>query len=81
MKVELKQVASLDEEQAIICAYEVTDAIRSAIDILDNNCRVIPVMKDDKTLMCPTDKIYYIESVDKHSYVYTKDDCYQTKLP
>jgi len=29
--------------------------------------------------MCRTDKIYYIESVDKHTYVYTKDQCYETK--
>lgn len=29
--------------------------------------------------MCKTDKIYYIESVDKRSYVYTKENCYETK--
>ena len=40
---------------------------------------IIPVQHDDKTMMCRTDQIYYIESVDKRSFVYTKAGCYETK--
>ena len=79
MRVEIKQVDSYTEEQAVISAVKITEEIQSAIDILDHNCRVIPVVTEAETVMCRTDKIYYIESVDKHSYVYTKDHCYETK--
>jgi len=79
MRVEVKQVGSYNEEQAIISAVTITEEIQSAIDILDSNCRVIPVISESETVMCRTDKIYYIESVDKHTYVYTKDHCYETK--
>lgn len=40
---------------------------------------MIPVIKADETVMCRTDKIYYIESVDKRTYIYTKDECFETK--
>lgn len=79
MKVEIKQVHSREEEQAVISAVMITEEIQNAIDILDNNCRVIPVITESETVMCRTDKIYYIESVDKRSYVYTKENCYETK--
>lgn len=79
MKVEIKQVISKEDEQAVISAVTITEDIQNAIDILDNNCRVIPVLSDGDTVMCKTDKIYYIESVDKRSYVYTKENCYETK--
>ena len=79
MRVEIKQVDSYTEEQAVISAVKITEEIQSAIDILDHNCRVIPVITETETVMCRTDKVYYIESVDKHTYVYTKDQCYETK--
>lgn len=79
MKVEIKQVTAREDEQAVISAVTITEDIQNAIDILDNNCRVIPVLSDGETVMCKTDKIYYIESVDKRSYVYTKENCYETK--
>lgn len=80
MKVEVKQVSSYEEEQATISVVAVNDDIRSAIDILENSKRVIPVVTDQGTGMLRTDKIYYIESVDKRTYVYTKDSCYETRF-
>ena len=79
MKVEVKHVDSYENEAACISAVEISDDIKSAIDILENNCRVVPVISDSKTIMLKTDAIYYIESVDKRTYVYTKENCYETK--
>lgn len=79
MKVEVKQVTSKEDEQAVISVVTITEDIQNAIDILDHNCRVIPILSDGETVMCKTDNIYYIESVDKRSYVYTKENCYETK--
>ena len=79
MRVDVKQVASYDDEEAVIKTVELTDEIKSAIDILENNRRVIPVIREGRTVMCKTDAIYYIESVDKRTYVYTKEECYETR--
>ncbi len=79
MQVEVQNVRTLDEEHAVISVVTVTEEIRGAIDMLENNCRVIPVVDNDKNVMCRTDKIYYIESVDKRTYVYTKEGCYEAK--
>ncbi len=80
MKVELQRVTSAADESALIRTVEVTENIQYAIDVLENNCRSLAVTRDNETLMVRTDKIYYAESVDKRSYVYTKENCYETKL-
>ena len=69
MKVEIEKAASKKEEMALIKVCEMTDDIQSAVDILHNDCRTIPVMQGTETLLCRTDKIYYLESVDKHTYI------------
>ena len=79
MKVKVRQVSLYEDEEALISAVELTDDIKSAIDTLENNCRVVPVISDSKTIMLKTDAIYYIESVDKRTYVYTKENCYETR--
>lgn len=71
MKVEVKTVKTYEEEQAVISAVTITEDLQRAIDILANNCRVIPVINESGTIMLKMDKIYYVESVDKHTYVYT----------
>lgn len=79
MKVEINPVTAYEDEKAVINAVSVTEEIQSAIDILESNCRVIPVISEDITVMCKTDRIYYIESVDKRSFVYTREGCFETK--
>ena len=74
MKVEIKKVNSYDDEHAELSVVEVTDTIQSAIDTLENNCRVIAARYNSQTVMCQIDKIYYIESIDKRTYIYTKDN-------
>ena len=79
MKVEVNAVDSYDLESAVINTVKITEDIQSAIDILDNNCRVIPVVDEGNNVILRTDKIYYIESVDKRTYIYTKEGCYEAK--
>ncbi|MBO4609963.1 MAG: LytTR family transcriptional regulator DNA-binding domain-containing protein [Lachnospiraceae bacterium] len=86
MKVILEKVSSPEDERAVIKATEVTEEIRSAMDLLENNCRSILVseLSDERstgeTIMLGTDKIYYTESIDKKTFVYTKEKCYGSKL-
>lgn len=80
MKVDFETVTSPQEEGAVIRARELTNDIRNAIELLEGNAGGIPVTKDGKTYFCKSSAIYYVESVDKRSYVYTKDDCFETKF-
>ena len=79
MRVNIRQVDSPEEEGADIRATEITEEIRSAIELLENSRGGIPCIKGPETIMCRMDEIYYIESVDKRTYVYTKAQCYETK--
>ncbi len=79
MRVELREVTSYDEENAVISAVSVTEDIRNAVDILSNNSTMLPVQTENGTMLVKTGNIYYIESVDKRTYVYTKEKCYETK--
>lgn len=79
MKVEVKTVVSEEEESAVIQTVSITKEIQSAVDILSNKSRSIPAVKNGETVMCSLDKIYYIESVDKKTFVYTKEDCLEVK--
>lgn len=79
MKVTINKAESYENESAVINAVAVTDDIRNAVDILRNNGASIPVISEGDTLMIRASSIYYIESVDKRTYVYTKDDCHETK--
>ena len=79
MRVRFEQVDSREKEQALIRAVEKTADILSAMDLLENGSGGVAVTKDRNTFFCRLTQIYYIESVDKRTYVYTKGDCYESR--
>ena len=79
MKVDFEIVPSIEKEGAVIRAVEKTEYIQTAMDILEHGISNIAVSKDGKTYLCKTDHIYYAESVDKKTFIYTQNDCFETK--
>ena len=79
MKVDIQKVNSYEEEQALLRVVKVTESIQRAINALENSDPVITARSNGETLLCPIDKIYYIESVDKRTFVYTKDNCLEVQ--
>lgn len=79
MKVEFQVVDSADKEKAVIHAMAKTEDIQNAIDLLEGGSGSIAVKKDGENHFCRISNIYYLESIDKKSFVYTKDNCYETK--
>lgn len=79
MLVEYEQVSTIEEEKAVIKAVAKTSDIQNAIELLEGNAGGIAVVNGGSTYICKQNAIYYIESVDKRTYVYTKDNCYETK--
>lgn len=79
MRVNFEIVSSQEQEEAVIRAVRKTEHIQAAIDILEHGLLSITVSKDDKVYLCRPDSIYYAESVDKKTFIYTRTDCFQTK--
>ena len=79
MRVRFEQVDGKEKEQALIRAVEKTADILSAMDLLENGSGGIQVVRDRNTFFCKLTQIYYIESVDKRTYVYTKGDCFESR--
>lgn len=80
MRVEFEKVDSVEDEVATIKAMSKSPDIESAISILEGLSECIPGLVDGKTVLIRIRGIYYIESVDKKSFVYTKEGCFETKL-
>ena len=79
MQVFLEKVNSKDEEQAVIKAVEVTDEISGAIELLEGGSKGFAVSRDGQVFIIKASAVYYIESVDKKTFVYTKQGCYDCK--
>lgn len=79
MHVHIEKVDSKDQEEAVIKAVEITDEISGAVELLEGDAKGFAVSKDGKTYILKASDVYYIESVDKKTFVYTKQGCYDTK--
>lgn len=79
MKVSIKKVSNAAEESAVISVVEVTDEVADAIALLENGEKVIIGYQDNEAVPCPTSKIYYIESTDDKTFLYTKEECLEVK--
>ena len=79
MQVHIEKVSSKDEEQAVIKAVEITDEIRGAIELLEGESKGFAVSRDGQVFIIKASAVYYIESVDKKTFVYTKQGCYDCK--
>lgn len=79
MKVQVKKVLNKTEESAVINVVEVTEEVAAAIALLESGEKAIIGYKDGEAVPCPTSKIYYIESTDDKTFLYTKDDCLEVR--
>ena len=79
MKVKLEKVHTPDKEGAVIKAMAITEDIQSAIELLEAGSGSIAVTREGQTYLCKIHDIYYIESVDKKTFLYTKNECFETR--
>lgn len=79
MKVKFEKVPTPDKESAVIKAMAMTEDIQSAIELLEAGSGSIAVTREGQTYLCKIRDIYYIESVDKKTFLYTKNECFETR--
>ena len=61
-----------------ITAPNLTPEIERIVSLMRMMDMQIAVKRDDETILLDVDKILYIEAVDRNTFVYTKDDTYES---
>lgn len=80
MKISINIDPELSDTEIIINCSSLTaetESIIAALRMADNQ---LTVTRDGETHILDITKIAYIESVDRKTFVYTENDCYESKL-
>ena len=80
MKITINIDESLQETEIVVNCGTLdaqTEQIITALRLFD---RKITVTKNEELFFLDVSKIIYVESVDRKTFVYTSDDCFESKL-
>ena len=78
MDVEIEQVGRERKEQVLIRCHAVTEEVREIADFVKSRQGSLPGVKDSRQYEIAVSDIYYFESVDGKTFLYTKDQVYET---
>ncbi|MBR5943640.1 MAG: LytTR family transcriptional regulator DNA-binding domain-containing protein [Lachnospiraceae bacterium] len=80
MKVEIDIDEKYQDTGVKITAPRLTPEVEKMVSILRMMDSQIPVKKDDETYILDTEKILYIEAVERNTFVYTEEEVYESGL-
>ncbi|MBR3634938.1 MAG: LytTR family transcriptional regulator DNA-binding domain-containing protein [Lachnospiraceae bacterium] len=80
MKVEIDIDEKYTDTGVVIHAPRLTQDIEKMVAMMRMLNMQIAVTKNDETFLIETDKILYIEAIDRKTFVYTQDDMYESQL-
>lgn len=80
MKISINIDPKLDDTEITVNCAGITDEIESIIAALRMADNRLTVIKDGETHILDISRIAYIDTVDRKTFVYTEDDCYESKL-
>lgn len=80
MKITINIDRNLTDTEIIINCTKLTYEIEQIVTALRLLDKKLTVTKEEESYILDVAKIYYIESVDRKTFVYTKHDCFETKL-
>ena len=78
MDVKIEQVGRERKEQVLIRCHAVTEEVREIADFVKSRQGSLPGVKDSRQYEIAVSDIYYFESVDGKTFLYTKDQVYET---
>jgi DNA-binding LytR/AlgR family response regulator len=79
MKIIIKDPAPGDEDSVIISVKSMTDNVMRAINLLKSPDS-LTVYVDDQSFMLPVGDVFYAESVDLKTFVYSEKTVYRSRL-
>jgi DNA-binding LytR/AlgR family response regulator len=80
MKINLDIDGKYDDTEVIIRAPHLNNAIERMVAMMRMIDMQIAVRKDNETYLLETEKILYIEAVDRKTFVYTNSENYESEL-
>lgn len=80
MKIEIDIDEKYSDVEVDIKAPRLTQDIEKLISLIRMNNMQIAVKKDDETHLLDIEKILYIETVERNTFVYTEDATYESDL-
>ena len=80
MKINLDIDGKYDDTEVIIRAPYLSNDIERMVAIMRMIDMQIAVRRDGETILLETDKILYVEAVDRKTFVYTSSDTYESEL-
>ena len=80
MKINLDIDGKYDDTEVIIRAPHLNNDIERIVAMMRMIDMQIAVRKDNETVLLDTDKILYVETVDRKTFVYTNVDTYESEL-
>lgn len=80
MKISININETISDTEIVINSRSLTPEIERIIATLRILDQQIMAVKNDEAYILDVAKIVYIESVDRKTFVYTKEDCFESKL-
>ena len=80
MKINLDIDGKYDDTEVIIRAPHLNNDIERIVAMMRMIDMQIAVRKDNETFLMETDKILYVEAVDRKTFVYTSTETYESEL-
>ena len=78
MDVEIEKVGTQEREMVLIRCHAVTEEIREIESFVKSRQGMLTGVKDSNQYEIAVQDIYYIESVDGRTFLYTKEQTYET---
>ncbi len=78
MDVEIERIGANEEEKLLIRCHAVTEEIREIADFARSRQGRLSGVLEEKQYEVPYSEIYYIESVDGRTFLYTGDRVYES---
>ena len=80
MKISIDIDSAKQDTEILISCKSLTPEIEKLIATLRMLNQQIMVEKGEETYILDVTRIMYVEAVDRKTFVYTQDDCYESKL-
>ena len=80
MKINLDIDGKYDDTEVIIRAPHLNNDIERMVAMMRMIDMQIAVRRDGETILLETDKILYVEAVDRKTFVYTSSETYESEL-
>ncbi len=78
MDVKIKQIGAGEQEQVLICCRAVTEEVREIAAFVRSRQGSLSGVRDDEQYEIPVSELYYVEAVDGKTFLYTREQVYET---